>query len=67
MNTLTARSSLWCVALVGALASGIPSAYADDAIKLDPALKGYIKVSGVSGNVNSIGSDTLNNSYDPLG
>ena len=43
------------------LLSGFPSAYADDAIMLDPALKGYVKVSGVSGNVNSIGSDTLNN------
>ncbi|MDZ4855365.1 MAG: phosphate ABC transporter substrate-binding protein [Nitrospirota bacterium] len=61
MNTITARSSLWCFALLGALASGIPSAYADDHIVLDPALKGYVKVSGVSGNVNSIGSDTLNN------
>ena len=61
MNTSAARSSLWCFALLGALASGLPSAYADDAIKLDPTLKGYVKVSGVSGNVNSIGSDTLNN------
>ena len=55
MKKSAARSSLWCVALLGALASGLPSAYADDAITLDPALKGYIKVSGVSGNVNSIG------------
>jgi phosphate transport system substrate-binding protein len=61
MNTIVARSSLWCFALLGALASGIPSAYADNAITLDPSLKGYAKVSGVSGNVNSIGSDTLNN------
>jgi phosphate transport system substrate-binding protein len=61
MKRLAARSSLWCVALLGALVSAIPSAYADDAITLDPTLKGYIKVSGVSGNVNSIGSDTLNN------
>jgi phosphate transport system substrate-binding protein len=36
-------------------------AFADDAIKLDPNLKAYAKVSGVSGNLNSIGSDTLNN------
>ena len=36
-------------------------AFANEAITLDPAVKGYIKVSGVSGNVNSIGSDTLNN------
>ena len=61
MNIVTARSSLWCFALLGAFVFSIPSAYADDAIMLDPALKGYVKVSGVSGNVNSIGSDTLNN------
>ena len=61
MKRLVAKSSLWCVALLGALISGIPLAYADEAITLDPALKGYIKVSGVSGNINSIGSDTLNN------
>ena len=30
-------------------------------IKVDPGLKNYEKVSGVSGNLNSIGSDTLNN------
>src|SRR5215813_11478026 len=30
-------------------------------IAVDPALKPYEKVSGVSGNLNSIGSDTLNN------
>lgn len=34
---------------------------ADEVAQLDPALKGYVKVSGVSGNLNSIGSDTLNN------
>ncbi len=37
------------------------SAFADTPIVPDPALKGYSKVSGVSGNLNSIGSDTLNN------
>ena len=30
-------------------------------IEIDPAIKPYAKVSGVSGNLNSIGSDTLNN------
>lgn len=30
-------------------------------VAVDPALKAYTKVSGVSGNLNSIGSDTLNN------
>ena len=61
MNRLSARPGLWCVALLWALGSGIQPAFAEDAITLDPALKGYVKVSGVSGNVNSIGSDTLNN------
>lgn len=61
MKTIAVGSRLWCVALLGALVSVVPSAYADEAITLDPALKAYVKVSGVSGNVNSIGSDTLNN------
>jgi len=61
MKTIPVRPSLWCVALLGGLVCGIPSTYADEAITLDPALKAYVKVSGVSGNVNSIGSDTLNN------
>jgi phosphate transport system substrate-binding protein len=30
-------------------------------VVVDPAVKGYQKVSGVDGNLNSIGSDTLNN------
>ena len=34
--------------------------YADDSME-DPGWKSYQKVSGVSGNINSIGSDTLNN------
>jgi phosphate transport system substrate-binding protein len=55
------KSSLWAFALLTTLASELPSAYADDAIVLDPALKGYVKVTGISGNLNSIGSDTLNN------
>ncbi len=37
------------------------NALADQAIQIDPNLKAYVKVSGVSGNLNSIGSDTLNN------
>ena len=31
------------------------------AVKVDPALASYQKVSGVSGNLNSVGSDTMNN------
>ena len=33
----------------------------DSAVQVDPAIPSYHKVSGVSGNLNSIGSDTLNN------
>jgi phosphate transport system substrate-binding protein len=55
--------SSWLVwlLLVMAVALSAAPAYADEAIKLDPNLKAYAKVSGVSGNLNSIGSDTLNN------
>ena len=54
---------LWLawLSLVLAVAFGAVPAHADEAIKLDPNLKAYAKVSGVSGNLNSIGSDTLNN------
>jgi phosphate transport system substrate-binding protein len=30
-------------------------------VSVDPAVKAYVKTSGVSGNLNSVGSDTLNN------
>ena len=36
-------------------------ASAEDVVKVDPAIPAYKVVSGVSGNLNSIGSDTLNN------
>jgi len=44
------------VALVGGLAA---AAYAQQ--KVDPAITAYAKTSGVSGNINSVGSDTMNN------
>src|SRR5688500_15457756 len=65
MKISAAKSGLSCLVFLGVFSaipfSAIPLVYADDAIVLDPALKGYVKVTGVSGNVNSIGSDTLNN------
>ncbi len=61
MKLSAAKSGLSCFALLGILVSVVPSVSADDAIVLDQALKGYVKVSGVTGNLNSIGSDTLNN------
>ena len=37
------------------------SLLAQQAVKVDPKLAGYKKVSGVTGNLNSVGSDSLNN------
>jgi phosphate transport system substrate-binding protein len=50
-------------ALIGAaLAAGAGLAVLQaQAIKVDPALPAYQRVSGVSGNLNSVGSDTMNN------
>ncbi len=51
--------------VVGLLAAGLTVwagyAVATGPPKLDPALPAYTAVSGVSGNISSIGSDTLNN------
>ncbi len=57
MKSLLKRSG-W-VAVV-AVAVCVPQA-ARAAGDVDPSMKSYVKVSGVSGNLNSIGSDTLNN------
>jgi phosphate transport system substrate-binding protein len=45
-------------ALVAAAIAGI---HAQQAAKVDPSLPTYQKVSGISGTLNSIGSDTMNN------
>jgi phosphate transport system substrate-binding protein len=47
--------------IVAAFAVCLPLAAQDDAVKLDPELKDYQPASGISGNLTSIGSDTLNN------
>jgi phosphate transport system substrate-binding protein len=41
--------------------AGVSIASESDAARVDPALAPYRPVSGISGNLNSIGSDTLNN------
>ena len=48
------------VLLVVGMGSAVRSWAASDSM-VDPAWKSYSQVSGVSGNLNSIGSDTLNN------
>ncbi|MGH7808178.1 MAG: PstS family phosphate ABC transporter substrate-binding protein, partial [Thermodesulfobacteriota bacterium] len=40
---------------------GVNFGFADEPVKVDPNIPSYTKVSGVSGNINSIGSDTMNN------
>ncbi len=40
---------------------GAPLAFADSESMVDPNWKSYARVSGISGTINSIGSDTLNN------
>src|SRR5688572_26479312 len=47
--------------IAAAFAVCLPLAAQDDAVKLDTELKDYKPVSGISGNLTSIGSDTLNN------
>jgi len=46
--------------LTGMLAGAVPLS-AQEAVQIDPAIPSYKAVSGISGNLNSIGSDTLNN------
>jgi phosphate transport system substrate-binding protein len=47
--------------LAAAVAVGFPSAGFAQAVQLDPSLPSYRQVSGISGSLKSIGSDTLNN------
>jgi len=49
------------VALAVTIVIGGSLALASGPVKLDPALSSYKPTSGVSGNINSIGSDSLNN------
>ena len=46
--------------VIAMLLTGINTALSQT-VQVDPNLKNYKKISGVSGNLNSIGSDTLNN------
>jgi phosphate transport system substrate-binding protein len=54
------RTIALCVALL-APAAGPEAAHASEAVQVDPQLPAYAKQSGVSGNLSSVGSDTLNN------
>ena len=49
------------ISVLVVVAGLVVSAAASDQVKLDPTLVPYKAVSGVSGNLSSVGSDTLNN------
>jgi phosphate transport system substrate-binding protein len=51
---------VWFVS-AAVVAMAIPVLRGAQAVQVDPALPGYQKVSGVSGSLNSVGSDTMNN------
>jgi phosphate transport system substrate-binding protein len=48
------------VGILAAAALAAPAAVAQP-VKVDPSIPSYQKTSGVSGNINSVGSDTMNN------
>ena len=50
-----------CLAVLALASFAIATGAAADTTRLDPELEPYTKVSGVSGRVKSVGSDTMNN------
>src|SRR5712691_9784372 len=60
MKIIPWRHVVAALVAAGALAWMTPAS-AQQAIQVDPAIPSYKAVSGVSGSLNSIGSDTLNN------
>src|SRR5215471_3338368 len=59
-NHISWRSVITTFAVVSAVMWASPGA-AQNAVQVDPAIPSYQPVGGISGNLNSIGSDTLNN------
>ncbi|HXV76463.1 MAG TPA: PstS family phosphate ABC transporter substrate-binding protein [Candidatus Polarisedimenticolaceae bacterium] len=55
------RPSALAILLVVGSAAGASSPRSAEAVQVDPSLRPYQTTSGVSGNLDSIGSDTLNN------
>ncbi len=60
MKSKTTWRTTISAALLGAFAWASPAA-AQNVVQVDPAIPSYQPVSGISGSLNSIGSDTLNN------
>jgi phosphate transport system substrate-binding protein len=55
------KATAWVAVTVLALAAGIPGSAQQGSVQVDPALPEYKPVQGVSGNLKSMGSDTMNN------
>jgi phosphate transport system substrate-binding protein len=55
------RREFMAAAAVGTVAGAFKISFAQDPVRLDPALRSYAVAPGVSGNASSVGSDTLNN------
>lgn len=55
------KGSLVLSAALFIIALTVNVSQADEPAKVDPAIPAYTKTSGVSGNINSVGSDTMNN------
>ncbi len=55
------KGSLLLSAALFLVALAVNVSSADEPVKVDPAIPSYTKTSGVSGNINSVGSDTMNN------
>src|SRR3954471_8328445 len=60
MKIKSCRHGVAMLLAVGVLTWTVP-AFTQQAIQVDPSIPSYKVVSGISGNLNSIGSDTLNN------
>lgn len=59
-TTIFWHSAMAAVAVAGVMMASAP-AFAQTAIQIDPAIPAYKPVGGISGNLSSIGSDTMNN------
>ncbi len=59
MKNLSVKLCFVFVAVVCALALGLVASA--QTVKVDPAIPSYMKATGVSGNIDSVGSDTMNN------
>jgi phosphate transport system substrate-binding protein len=55
------RAGMWACAFAAAALITAQQARADEAVQVDPKVQPYKVVGGISGNLSSVGSDTLNN------